>query len=161
MDGLVWGAERVPLAVASAAAWILAWIWWWVIPIRKRVSMNNLHAALPDVPARAVLTRMMHDLVLGYVELLQFERIEVVVEGAEGVTGAVVVAGHGGAWDLALLAWARAFPVSIFLRTPKNRWVQALLARRRDANGVHRLETGAEMGAAYAALAAGRNVFFI
>ncbi len=154
-------ASFVPLPVASAAAWLVAWAWWWGAPIRKRVAVHNLARSLPEAPPRRVLPRMMHDLVLGYVELVQFDRVAVEVTGTEGVAGAIVLAGHGGAWDLALLAWSRTFPVSIFLRTPKSRWVQAWLARHRDAHGVHRLETGAGMSAAYAALAAGRNVFFV
>lgn len=151
----------VPLRVASAAAWFVAWVWWWGVPIRKRVSVTNLRAALPHVSPRPVLTRMMHDLVLGYVEMLRFDRLHITVEGADGVAGAVIVGGHGGAWDVALLGWARAMPLSIFLRTPKSTWVQSLLARYRDANGVHRLETGADMAAAYRALSAGRNVMFV
>jgi KDO2-lipid IV(A) lauroyltransferase len=161
LDLLAAMAARMPLAAASAVAWLLAWTWWWVLPIRRRVAVENLRAALPDVAPRPVLTRMMHDLVLGYVELLQFDRLRIEVVGAEGVRGAVLVGGHGGAWDLALLGWARAFPVTIFLRTPTNAWVRGLLTRLRDEAGVHRLETGAGMDAAYRALAAGRNVFFV
>ena len=161
LDGAAWLASLVPLAAASGMAWMVAWMWWWGLPIRKRVAVQNLVASLPEAHPRRVLTRMMHDLVLGYIELTRFEDLEVEVSGAEGVTGAIVVGGHGGAWDVALLGWARSFPVTIFLRTPRNRWVQAWLARHREDNGVHRLETGAGMSAAYAALAAGRNVFFV
>ncbi|MSQ00637.1 MAG: hypothetical protein EXR71_01945 [Myxococcales bacterium] len=158
---LVRAVRAVPLGVADIVAWGVAYVWWWVVPIRRRVAVTNLGAALPTESPRSVLIHMMHDLVLGYIELLDTTRVAVVVEGAEGVRGAVMVAGHGGAWDLALLGLARSMPLTIFLRTPTDRWVQAFLAELRDTNHVHRLETGATMASAYAALATGRNVFFI
>lgn len=152
---------RLPLGLADRLAWGVAWVWWTLVPVRRAKAVANLRAALPEVAPRPTLLRMMHDLVLGYVELLQFERLELVVEGAEEVDRALVLAGHGGAWDVALCAYAERFPLSIFLRTPRDRRVQALLAEVRDAHGVHRLETGATMADAYAAIEAGRSVYFI
>ena len=161
LDGLAALVRLVPLRLADVLAWTAAWFWWYILPIRRRTAVENLRLALPGVAVRPTLLRMMHDLVLGYLELLQWRRVTVEIEGSEHLSGSIVVGGHGGAWDLALLACARAAPVSIFLRTPKSRWVQAWLARLRDENGVHRLETGATMRDGYAALAAGRAVFFI
>lgn len=159
---LVLGA-RVPLVVADAFAWGIAWLWWWVIPVRRAVAVENLVAALPDAPVRPTLTRMMHDLVLGYVELLQYERGGVSVDvRAEAVPpGALLLAGHGGSWDLALLACADHLPIAIFLKTPANPWVRRQLAGLRARHDVGALETGATLDAAYAALEAGRGVFFI
>ncbi len=151
----------LPLSLASALGWVLAWTWWTVVPLRRREAVENLRAALPSVLPGPTLRRMMHDLVLGYVELFQFERLEITVEGAAAVRGAVVIAGHGGAWDVALLAWAEAFPLAIFLRTPRDPFVAKLLASLRDAHGVVRLETGSTMKDAYAQLEAGRSVYFI
>jgi lauroyl/myristoyl acyltransferase len=151
----------MPLWLANALAWTLAWGWWWILPIRRAEAVANLAASVPEAPVRATLVRMMRDLVLGYVELFQFHRLQITVEGAEGIRGSVVIAGHGGAWDIALLAWADAFPLAIFLRTPKDPFVAALLAELRDAHGLVRLETGATMADAYVQLAAGRNVYFI
>lgn len=151
---------RVPLRLADALAWALAALWWFVLPIRRAEAVANLHAALPDVPPRPTLVRMFHDLVLGYVELLQFDRLTITFEGVIPEAG-IVLAGHGGAWDLVLVACGDRFPTSIFLRTPRDPWVQAWLAGLRDAHGVGRLETGATMADAYAALAAGRSVLFV
>lgn len=161
LDAGAWLVARVPLRVVDVTAWALAWAWWTVVPIRKRVAVANLRAAIPTAPPRTTLVRMLHDLVLSYAELLQFERLDLRVEGAEDLAGAIILAGHGSAWDVVLCAAGEAYPTSIFLRTPKDRWVQAWLARLRDAHGVGRLETGATMADAYAALAAGRNVLFI
>ncbi len=161
LDGLVWVASKTPLRLASLLAWGVAWIWWFLLPIRKRVAVANVRASFPELKPRQILVRMMHNLVLSYFEFVQFENVAVTVEGAEGLTGVVVVAGHGGAWDATILGTAEVTPMTIFFRTPSNRWVQALLARLRDEHGVQRLETGATMADGYAALEAGRNVYFV
>ncbi|MDP2317095.1 MAG: lysophospholipid acyltransferase family protein [Pseudomonadota bacterium] len=159
---LVTVLARVPLRLADAVAWGIAWLWWFVLPIRRRDAVEALRAAIPGVSPRAVLTRMMHDLALGYVELLQFDRLQITVEGAEGLPpGALVLAGHGGSWDVALLAWADAFPLAIFLRTPSDPWTRRFLAEHRARHDLVALETGATMDDAYAALAAGRAVYFV
>lgn len=169
-DAVVWLLARVPLALADASAWLLAWAWWWVLPIRRAVAVENLRLALPEVAPRPTLTRMMHDLVLGYVELARYHR-EHVAGGARTVTvrvepnglppGALLVSGHGGSWDLALLAAADSFPTAIFLKTPTDPWVRDRLAAWREAHDVLGLWTGTGMADAYAALEAGRGVFFI
>ncbi|MFZ5480351.1 MAG: lysophospholipid acyltransferase family protein [Myxococcota bacterium] len=161
-DALVRVLERLPLWIADAMAWAIAWTWWWIVPVRRGEAVANLQAALPEAPARATLVRMMHDLVLGYVEILQFGRLAVTVEGAEAIPpGSILLAGHGGSWDVALLAWADAVPLGIFLKTPSDPWVRDLLARLRREHDVLALETGARMKDAYAALAAGRSIMFI
>jgi KDO2-lipid IV(A) lauroyltransferase len=162
LDLLLAVLSRVPLPMASGFAWGIAWLWWWVLPIRRRVAAENLRRALPDVPVRPTLTRMMHDLVLGYVEILDLSRVRVDVAGAEAVPpGALLLGGHGGSWDLALLRWADAIPLAIFLRTPADPWARARIAALRAAHDVRALETGARMDAAYAALDEGRSVFFV
>ncbi len=153
--------RKLPLGLASGLGWVLAWLWWTVLPLRRREAVDNLRHAMPELSPGPVLRRMMHDLVLGYVELFQFERLQIDVTGAENVRGAIVIGGHGGAWDVALLAWAEAFPLAIFLRTPKDPFVAKLLADMRDAHGVVRMETGATMKDAYAQLESGRNVYFV
>ncbi len=161
-DLLVAVLARLPLRLADALAWGIAWLWWLVLPVRRRDAVEQLRAAIPDAHPRRTLTRMMHDLALGYVEILQFERLRITVEGVEGMPpGALVLAGHGGSWDIALLAWADAFPLAIFLRTPSDRWARDFLERHRVKHDVLGLQTGARMDDAYAALDAGRAVMFI
>ena len=161
-DLLVAALSRLPLGVADTLAWLLAWTWWWILPIRAREASGQLVAAIPGSHPRRVLTRMMHDLALGYIEVLQLDRVDVRIEGAEAVpAGSLILAGHGGSWDVALLRWADVIPLAIFLRTPTDPWTRDWLARHRAAHDVMALETGAKMEDAYAALDAGRSVYFI
>ncbi len=162
LDALLACLARVPLRVADVFSWGVAWFWWWVLPVRRAEAVDNLRRALPDVPVRATLVRMFHDIVLGYVEALGLPRVRVDVEGADAVPpGSLLLGGHGGSWDLALLRWADAIPLAIFLRTPADPWARARIAALRAAHDVRALETGARMEAAYAALEAGRSVFFV
>jgi lauroyl/myristoyl acyltransferase len=140
---------------------MFAWTWWLVLPIRRAEAVDNLRRALPDVPPRPTLTRMMHDLALGYVEILQFPRLTIAVEGLPVPPGSLLLGGHGGSWDVALLAWADAIPLGIFLKTPTDPWARELLARLRREHDVLALETGSRMEQAYAALDAGRSIFFV
>jgi len=156
---------RVPLPVADGLAGVVAWLWWWVLPVRRAEAVANLAAALPEAAPRVVLTRMMHDLVLGYFELLRYDRgapdVRVDVE-MEGVPpGSLLVAGHGGSWDLGLLACADRHPFAIFLKTPANRWVRERMAALRERHQVAMLLTGTRMEDAYRALTAGWSVCFV
>ncbi len=162
LDMLLAVLARVPFRVASAFAWGVAATWWFLIPVRRRVAVHNLRAALSEADPRGVLMRMMHDLVLGYVEMLALPRVRVDVEGADAVPpGSLMLGGHGGSWDLALLRWADVIPLAIFLRTPSDPWARARVAALREAHDVVALETGARMDAAYAELERGRSVFFV
>lgn len=169
-DLLVALLGRVPLGLADGLAWLLAWTWWWLLPVRRRVAVANLARALPGERPRPVLTRMMHDLVLGYLELARFDldrkrglppAVRVEVERAGLPDGALVLGGHGGSWDLALLASAHVIPVTIYLKTPADPWTRRWLTEVRTRHGVEGLLTGAGMGEGYAALERGRCLYFI
>lgn len=152
---------RMPLGLASLFAWGLAYLWWWVVPVRKAVAVENLRHALPEAPPRATLTRTLHDLCLGYVELLQLHRVEIDTTALSGLTGEVLLCGHSGSWDPTVLGCAQRVPLTVFLKPPAQPYLARVLTELRDAHGLHRLERGAKMADAYAALDAGRNVIFI
>lgn len=161
LDAGLWLLRRLPLGLASAIGWLVAAVWWTLLPVRRRVAVENLRRALPEASPRAVLTRMMHDLVLGFVEAVQFERLHIVVEGVEGVSGAVILGGHAGNWEATLYALAERTPTAIFLRTPSHPWVRARMSELRAAHRVHALETGATLNDAWAAFDSGRSVLFV
>lgn len=154
---------RLPLRLASALGWAVAWTWWALVPIRRREAVEQVRAALPGVAPRPLLTRMMHDLVLGYVELLHYERGRVRVDVDAGAVppGSLLLSGHGSAWDLALLACADTLPTAIFLKTPADPWARRRLAEVRARHDVYALETGSTLQDAFRVLEAGRSVIFI
>ncbi len=162
-DALVWLFARMPLSLADKLSWFLAYLWWFVLPIRRKVAVDNLNHAFPELAPRPVLTRMMHDIVLSYVELLQFDRIQIEVRGAEAVAAAPgpVLAGHLGAWDLFVLASADRLPMTIFFRRPTDPWTRRFMDEQRAAHRVDGLADGARMSAAYEAFSAGRAVYFV
>jgi KDO2-lipid IV(A) lauroyltransferase len=156
-------ARRLPLWMADAFSWVAAWFWWYFLPIRRKETVERLRTALPEVPAGPTLRRMMHDLVLGYFEILQFDRLQIEVTGAEGPAArpGPMLAGHLGSWDIVALGIADAVPVALFLRTIRDPWVRARLSELRDAHHIHRLESGSTLADADAAYALGRSVIFV
>lgn len=164
MSVLLWMLARVPLGLASVGAWAVAWLWWVAVPIRRRDGVEAVRACLGVAPG-PVLRRMMHDLVLGYVEVLQLERpgaVTVTFEGLDAVpAGALVLAGHGGAFEVAMVRFAEQRRVAAFLRTPSARWARERLEALRMGHGLRTLNTGADMAAGYAALEEGYTLLFI
>ena len=176
LDALAGLLARIPIPVADALAWALAWAWWTVLPVRRSVALDNLAAALPDLAPRGpVLRRMLHDLALGYLELLRFlrdpdrgrrmvsfEGLDRMREHTREGRGVLACEGHFGAWDLALLAAGLepALPLTCIVRPPADPWVAALVERARRASGVELLPPRGSRDAVYAALAAGRIVIF-
>src|SRR5664279_6383664 len=90
---------------------VVAWLWWLLVPVRRRLAILNFRSAFPGVPPGVPLRRMMAGLVLGYFELLHEERVpgsvELSIEGAGPIAergkagkGTLVFAGHLGSWDL-------------------------------------------------------------
>lgn len=160
-DAFVALVARLPLRWLDRAAWLVAWAWWWVLPVRRRVAVANLALALPGVAPRPVLVRMMHDLVLGLCELLHWDELEVRFEGFEEVQASVLLGGHGGAWEVALCGLAERTPIAIFLRTPTDPWTRRFLSRLRAEHRVEALETGSTMDDARRAIERGASLIFV
>ena len=138
---------------------VLGWIWWLVLPIRKRLAIDNYQRAFPDRPL-GDLRRCVGEMVWGYVELAMGRRAT--VHGAELVTeGGLCLAGHGGAWDLALISVANQIPVTIFVKTPANPLAAWWIQRMRERAGLELLSPTHSAVAAYRALKRGRLVVFV
>jgi len=162
-DFLLAVLRRLPLTLANGLAWISAWIWWTILPIRRKETVERLRMALPSVPAGPTLRRMMHDIILGYFEILQYERLKVEVTGEEGPRQAPgpMLAGHLGSWDIGVLGTADHLPTALFLRTIRDPWAREQMSALRDAHQVRRLESGATLADADLAYQDGRNVIFV
>jgi len=139
--------------------WLIGWLWWWVIPIRKQLAVTNYQAAFPERDPRE-LRRTVGELVMGYVDLLigrsvQLDHMDLVQQGG------ICLAGHGGAWDLALCAAAKKVPATIFVKLPKNRLAAWWITRMRKKSGIELLPPSGSTFAAFRALRKGRLVVFV
>ena len=139
--------------------WLLGWIWWFLLPVRRRLAVENHQAAFPDRDPGEI-RRTVGELAWSYVELAVGRRAT--VTGTDLATGgAIVLAGHFSGWDLALLSLADHVPVTIFVREPSDRLARAVVARLRRHPNLELLAPRGEMDRAYAALDAGRLVLFV
>lgn len=75
--------------------------------------------------------------------------------------GGICIAGHGGGWDLALLAVATAYPVTIFLKRPTGTIAKRFIEYYRTKHDIEPLYGRGTMPQAYEALQRGRLVIFI
>jgi len=165
---LAWILARLPLGLSAGMAGALAWIWWLVIPVRRRVAAENLAAAFPELPPGPTLRRTFRELALGYVELLHLDRGRLpgvrfeghealLARGANG-QGALLLAGHGGAWELALTGAARVLgmPLSIMVRAPAHPGSAALIEGLRARSGAELLDPDGGFKALLRSVRAGR-----
>ncbi|MCK6518533.1 hypothetical protein L6R46_26175, partial [Myxococcota bacterium] len=165
LRALVWLVARTPLGLAWILAWGLAWVWWWVLPVRRAVAVRNLQACFPETPPGPALRRMMAELVMGYVELLHhvrkplpnlsFEGFEALHARSRAGLGSLVLASHGGAWDLCGLATAQAtgIPTTVIAKPPASPAVAALIRELREGGGLELLPPRGSMGRVMEALA--------
>lgn len=137
----------------------IGWLWWWVLPIRKRMAVENYGLAFPERDPRE-LRRTVGELVMGYIDLLlgrpvTLEHMDLVQQGG------ICLAGHGGAWDLALCAAARKVPATIFVKVPSNKLAAWWITRMRERSNIELLEPSGSAFAAFRALRKGRLVVFV
>jgi len=140
-------------------AWILGWLWWTVLPVRKRLAVASYRRCFPERDP-GELRRTVGELGAGYRDLLLGRRMK--VEGAELLAGGgLVLCGHGSAWDMALVSLGEATPVTIFVKAPSNKLAAWWIERVRRRSGVELLPPDGSMQDAYEALARGRTVMFV
>lgn len=164
---------RLPLAASARVCALLAAVWWWVVPIRRRVAVENLRLAFPELEPGPALRRGFAEALLGYAELLRHLRAplagiqhtggEAILERVAAGKGTLLLAGHGGAWDLCLVALAQRLnaPVSVLVRTPSSRAVAALVRRLRAQADIELLPPRDSTRRVFAALSEGRVVIFV
>jgi Kdo2-lipid IVA lauroyltransferase/acyltransferase len=165
---LAWLLARTPLSLAVGFAWLLSWTWWTLLPIRRRVAVDNLAGAFPDLPPGPTLRRSFRELVLGYVELLhldrdalpgvRFEGHQALLDHAATGQGALLLAGHGGAWEIALTGAARVLhmPLTIMVRAPAHPGSAQLIGGLRGRSGAELLDPDGGFKALLRSVRAGR-----
>lgn len=175
MNLVAWSVARTPLAVAAGVSTVAAWLWWLLIPIRRRLAILNFRSAFPNVPPGVPLRRMMAGLVLGYFELLHEERVpgsvELSIEGVGPIAergkagkGTLVFAGHLGSWDLVgpLLVRRAGIKATVVVKIPRSKRVAALMERVRASYGLGLLPNKAgSMPRVYELLEDGHIVVFV
>lgn len=175
MAALAWLFARTPLALAAAFAAFFSWLWWIVLPVRRRLAEANFRASLPGSAPGPALRRMMYGLVLGYFELLRELRrpgtVSLSLEGAEPIVGrsrrgegTLLLAGHFGSWDLLgpMVGQRMGIPVTVVVKVPRSKSVAALMQRVRTAFGLGLLHNKrGSMPRVYELLAEGQLVVFV
>ncbi len=116
-------------------SWLLAWLWWTVVTIRKATAVEGFHHVFPELPVGPNLRREVAELVMGYFELFHEARnpcIQLTVENGALIQsqvasgkGAILVAGHFGSWDLVgpMVGRQESLPVTVVVKNP--RWKPA------------------------------------
>ena len=139
---LAW-ASWAPVAWLRVTARGLSWLWWWVVPVRRAVALANLRRVASRTPALAardegeLLRESFARMALGFLAFARWigrdghPACGVTVVVAPPPPGSVVVAGHLGAWELALAGLAREREVAVYVRPPRDAWVRQWLARAR------------------------------
>ncbi len=137
----------------------VGWLWWSLLPIRKRLAVEAYRACFPERDP-AELRRSVGEMVEGYLDLVRGERCE--FEGLEELEGpGLVLCGHFGAWDLTLISAGRVRPMTAFVKAPSNALAAWWIERQRRRGGVQLLPPRNSIRAAYRALEEGRFIAFI
>ncbi len=144
----------LPRKLALGVGACLGWVWYRLIPIRKKVALDNLRRALPgrsDRERKAIARAMYGQLARSAVELLRLpgltrETAEALVDiqGLEHLEqalangkGAIVVTAHFGNFDLLACAAAlRGIDLHVVTRTQHQRGVNRFWMKIRARTGL-------------------------
>ena len=138
---------------------LLGGIWWWLLPVRRNEAVESYRLCFPRREP-AELRRSVGEMVVQYAELAAGRRA-VIEMPPELEKGGIVLAGHGGAWEIAMVSLAERLPVTVFLRRPSGRLARAAVEELRGRAGIEALYGRGVMDRAYRALGEGRVVIFV
>jgi KDO2-lipid IV(A) lauroyltransferase len=144
----VWLIERTPLPLAAAFSWLLSWLWWTVIPIRRRLGVANFRAALPGTEPGPAMRQMLRGLILGYFELfreihrpgtvsLATTGLEEIIARSRSGAATLILATHLGSWDLigGLLVSRTGVPSTVIVKVPRSKGLADLIESVRKGYG--------------------------
>lgn len=145
----------------------LGWLWWTVLPVRRRTAVAQLQAAELGRPPGPTLRRAVGSAALGYLELLlgrraRWHNTDAVAAAIRG-RGGICLAGHGGAWDLAMVSCAHHLPLTVYVRAPSSALARRVLRwlRKRSGADLELLPPGGGLADAERALDRGRLVVLV
>jgi Kdo2-lipid IVA lauroyltransferase/acyltransferase len=138
---------------------LLGALWWWCIPIRRKEAVENHSRCFPNRDPTE-LRRGFGEMAVQYAEIAMGRRARIEMP-KELEEGGILLAGHGGAFDLALVSLAERLPVTIFLRRPSSRLLRRAVEGMRQKSGLEALYGRGVKERAYRALQEGRVVIFV
>ncbi len=184
LAALVRGIGRLlsacPAPCLALVARFLAFIWFHLIPVRRKVALQNLESAFGETLSRAERTRiarrMGYHLALNYLEFLtlpfldrprliskfQWEGRHHLENARAKGHGVLVLCAHIGAFDLlAAAAAAEGLPLHIVSRTPRSPLAREIWMGYRAAAGIRILPERGSVFAVLRALRQGHIVVFM
>ena len=149
MSFAVWLVARTPLPLAAALSWLVSWLWWVVVPVRRDLGVANFRAALPGLAPGPPLRQMLRGMILGYFELFRelhrpgtvtmaVDGVEEIVERSRRGKATLVLATHLGSYDLigGLLVKRTKVPSTVIVKIPRSPALAGLLERVRNGYGL-------------------------
>jgi len=142
---------RLPNWLSWRVSGGLAWVWWWVVPVRKKLAVRNFSAAFPGEKPGPALRQSVRSMIEGYVEFVRenrtpslkyrFSNFEMLCARAKDGKGALVLTGHGGAWELLGRACAKELnlPITLIVRRPASARTRDWVERLRESSGMQLL----------------------
>ena len=145
---IVWLVARTPLPLAAALAWIASWLWWTVLPIRRRLGVESFRTALPGKEPGPPLRQMLRGMILGYFELfrelhrpgtvnLAIDNLPEIVARSRRGEATLILATHLGSFDLigGLLVNRTGVPSTVIVKVPRAKGLADLLEKVRSDYG--------------------------
>jgi len=163
----------MPLRIGWSFSWLLAWLWWTVVPIRKSTAVDGFRRVFPDLPVGPNLRREAAGLVMGYIELFHEERrpcIELTIDNSEPIQrhvaageGVILVAGHFGSWDLVgpMVGRQESLPATVVVKNPRWKPAADYVAKLREKFGLGLLPSMNSFKEIMDELADGRVLVFL
>lgn len=164
---LAWVLTWTPLWLAAVLCKVLSWVWWLIIPVRKRLAQDNLRHALPALSSGATLRAAFASLALGFIELLQVQRGRVtlefhgdpaLLERGLSAQASLFIGCHSAGFEAATHLFAKRVPTSAFVRPPRQESARLLMERLRG--DLQTLPPHGSMALGYEALSQGRTLMF-
>lgn len=145
--------------IALLIAKVLSWVWWFLIPVRKKIAVSQMRRHFSEIPAKE-LRRTMMLIILQYLYIALGRKATVYYEN-KPEKGGICICAHGMGWDISLLEFGTQIPISIFLKRPSNSFAARFIENARRRSGLNGLYEGSSMKEAYHALEEGRLVCFV
>jgi len=151
---IAWFLDIMPEPLVRAKALVWSWIWFYIVPVRRKVMNLNLTLAFPELSVgerRKLIRKTMHSFMPSLVEFgrlrhvtEKFMRKRVTIEGEPVLRsllarnrGVVVISGHFGNWEvMGAVCRQMDLPISYIVKRVKDQNVDDLINGWRKDIGV-------------------------